>query len=120
MPMPATMRAAPPSRDGPALTCFMPTQPKWSSATEVSRLAVIRRPLKAPPPLSWSWSGLYVGGHVGAAAGTTDFATLKQAMVYGTAVASLTVEAFSTDRLAKAGCREIRARRKELLKLIKA
>ena len=55
-----------------------------------------------------------------AATGSTDFATLKQAMVYGTAVASLTVEAFSTDRLAKAGCREIRARRKELLKLIKA
>jgi opacity protein-like surface antigen len=30
-------------------------------------------PVKAPPQ-PWSWSGPYVGGHVGAAAGTTDFA----------------------------------------------
>jgi hypothetical protein len=40
-------------------------------------------------------------------------------MIYGTVVASLTVEAFSTDRLTDTGCREIRRRRKELLRMIK-
>jgi sugar/nucleoside kinase (ribokinase family) len=74
--------------------------------------------LRDPTGAGDSFAGALLGYL--ASAGTTDFATLKQAMVYGTAVASLTVEAFSTDRLAKAGCREIRARRKELLKLIKA
>ncbi len=73
---------------------------------------------RAPTGAGDSFAGAMLGYL--AAAGSTDFATLKQAMIYGTAVASLTVEAFSTDRLAKAGCREIRARRKELLKLIKA
>jgi cytidine kinase len=74
--------------------------------------------LRDPTGAGDSFAGALLGYL--AATGSTDFATLKQAMVYGTAVASLTVEAFSTDRLAKAGCREIRARRKELLKLIKA
>ena len=54
-----------------------------------------------------------------AATGKTDFPTLRQAMIYGTVVASLTVEAFSTDRLTDTGCREIRRRRKELLRMIK-
>ena len=74
--------------------------------------------LRDPTGAGDSFAGALLGYL--ASAGATDFATLKQAMVYGTAVASLTVEAFSTDRLAKAGCREIRARRKDLLKLIKA
>ena len=74
--------------------------------------------LRDPTGAGDSFAGALLGYL--AATGSTDFATLKQAMIYGTAVASLTVEAFSTDRLAKAGCREIRARRKELLKLIKA
>ncbi len=74
--------------------------------------------LRDPTGAGDSFAGALLGYL--ASTGATDFATLKQAMIYGTAVASLTVEAFSTDRLAKAGCREIRARRKELLKLIKA
>lgn len=49
-----------------------------------------------------------------AARGETDFAALREAMGYATAVASLTVEAFSTDRIAAAGCAEIRRRRREL------
>ncbi len=49
-----------------------------------------------------------------AARGETDFAALREAMGYATAVASLTVEAFSCDRLASAGCAEIRRRRREL------
>ena len=39
-------------------------------------------PVKAPPQ-SWSWSGAYVGGHVGAAAGTTDFADPFGTSVFG-------------------------------------
>ncbi len=74
--------------------------------------------LRDPTGAGDSFAGALLGYL--ASVGATDFAALKQAMVYGTAVASLTVEAFSTDRLAKAGCREIRARRKELLKLMKA
>ena len=74
--------------------------------------------LRDPTGAGDSFAGALLGYL--AASGMTDFAALKQAMIYGTVVASLTVEAFSTDRLAKAGCREIRARRKELLKLIKA
>lgn len=73
--------------------------------------------LRDPTGAGDSFAGALLG-HL-AATGQTDFATLRQAMVYGTAVASLTVEAFSTDRLAKAGCREIRARRKALLRMIK-
>ena len=74
--------------------------------------------LRDPTGAGDSFAGALLGYL--ASVGASDFATLKQGMIYGTAVASLTVEAFSTDRLAQAGCREIRARRKELLKLIKA
>ena len=74
--------------------------------------------LRDPTGAGDSFAGALLGYL--AAAGKTDFATLRQAMVFGTAVASLTVEAFSTDRLAKAGCREIRARRKALLRMTKA
>jgi sugar/nucleoside kinase (ribokinase family) len=73
--------------------------------------------LRDPTGAGDSFAGALLG-HL-AATGRTDFATLRQAMVYGTAVASLTVEAFSTDRLGKAGCREIRARRKALLRMVK-
>jgi sugar/nucleoside kinase (ribokinase family) len=74
--------------------------------------------LRDPTGAGDSFAGALLGYL--AAAGATDFAALKQAMIYGTVAASFTVEAFSTDRLAKAGCREIRARRKELLAMIKA
>jgi len=73
--------------------------------------------LRDPTGAGDSFAGALLGYL--AAADATDFATLRQAMVYGTAVASLTVEAFSTDRLAKSGCAEIRKRRKELLRLTK-
>jgi sugar/nucleoside kinase (ribokinase family) len=73
--------------------------------------------LRDPTGAGDSFAGALLGYL--AAAGATDFATLRQAMVYGTSVASLTVEAFSTDRLAKSGCAEIKNRRKELLKMTK-
>jgi len=74
--------------------------------------------LRDPTGAGDSFAGALLG-YI-AATGKSDFATLRQAMLYGTAVASLTVEAFSTDRLAKAGCSEIKARRKQLLQMIKA
>lgn len=73
--------------------------------------------LRDPTGAGDSFAGALLG-HL-AATGKTDFATLRQAMIYGTVVASLTVEAFSTDRLTDTGCREIRRRRKELLRMIK-
>lgn len=47
-----------------------------------------------------------------------DFPAIKEAMVYGTAVASLTVEAFGCERLEAAGSEIIETRAKELLNLI--
>jgi sugar/nucleoside kinase (ribokinase family) len=55
-----------------------------------------------------SFAGALIG--VLAAAGRVDFDALKLAMLYATAVASLTVEAFSCDRLETAGTAEIEAR----------
>ncbi len=43
---------------------------------------VAAMPVKASSQ-SWSWSGPYVGGHVGAAAGTTDFADPFGTSVFG-------------------------------------
>lgn len=73
--------------------------------------------LRDPTGAGDSFAGALLGYL--AATGKTDFATLRQAMIYGTVVASLTVEAFSTDRLTDTGCREIRRRRQELLRMIK-
>ena len=73
--------------------------------------------LRDPTGAGDSFAGALLGYL--AATGKTDFPTLRQAMIYGTVVASLTVEAFSTDRLTDTGCREIRRRRKELLRMIK-
>ena len=74
--------------------------------------------LRDPTGAGDSFAGALLG-YI-AATGMSDFATLKQGMIYATAVASLTVEDFSTDRLAKAGCAEIKARRKEILKMTKS
>lgn len=48
-----------------------------------------------------------------------DFAAIKEAMVHGTAVASLTVEAFGCDRLESAGNAAIEQRVKELRHLVR-
>ncbi len=62
----------------------------------------------------------YAGALLGylAAAGRSDFATLKQAMVYATVTASLTVEAFSCDSLESAGTAKIVDRYNEFLRMI--
>ncbi|HEY3755056.1 MAG TPA: PfkB family carbohydrate kinase [Opitutaceae bacterium] len=58
----------------------------------------------------------YAGAIAGclAAAGRTDFAALRTAVAYATAVSSLTVESFSVNRLSAAGRRTIDARFKAL------
>ena len=53
-----------------------------------------------------------------AAVNETDFSALKQAMIYATATASLTIEAFSCDRLESAGAGAIEDRYKKLLEII--
>lgn len=53
-----------------------------------------------------------------AAINKTDISSIKQALLYGTAVASLTVEAFSCDRLESGGAETIAKRVEELREMI--
>lgn len=59
----------------------------------------------------------YAGALIGclAAAGRTDFAAMKRAVAYATAVSSLTVESFSVNRLSSAGRATIDRRYRELV-----
>ncbi|MEI6862680.1 MAG: PfkB family carbohydrate kinase, partial [Verrucomicrobiota bacterium] len=59
----------------------------------------------------------YAGALIGclAAANRADFATLKKAVAYATAVSSLTVESFSVNRLSSAGRATIDRRYRELV-----
>ena len=62
----------------------------------------------------------YAGALLGylAAADRTDFDALKQAMLYATVTASLTVESFSCDSLESAGSAKIKERYHELVRMI--
>lgn len=71
--------------------------------------------LRDPTGAGDSFAGALIGYL--AARGETGFAAMREGMAYATAVASLTVEDFSCDRLASAGCAEIRRRRRLLSKL---
>ena len=61
----------------------------------------------------------YAGAMIGylASVNRTDFAALKKAVAYATAVSSLTVESFSVNRLSSSGRKTIDARLRELVKL---
>jgi len=61
----------------------------------------------------------YAGAIIGylASVNRTDFAALKKAVAYATAVSSLTVESFSVNRLSTAGRATIDARFRELLRI---
>jgi sugar/nucleoside kinase (ribokinase family) len=61
----------------------------------------------------------YAGALVGylASVNRTDFAAMKKAVAYATAVASLTVESFSVNRLSAGGRRTIDARCKDLARI---
>lgn len=73
------------------------------------------RELRDPTGAGDSFAGALTGCL--AASGKTDFQTIKKAMVMGAAVASLTVESFSCDRLEEAGMAEIN-RRQEYIREI--
>ena len=62
----------------------------------------------------------FAGGFMGyvAASDSVEPATLRQAMIYGTASASRCVEAFSTEQLEARSLDEIESRRDELLQMI--
>lgn len=72
--------------------------------------------LRDPTGAGDSFAGALLGYL--AAHNRTDFSALKQAMVYATVTASLTVEAFSCDRLESAGPEEIERRAASLRNLI--
>lgn len=74
--------------------------------------------LNDPTGAGDSFAGAFLGYL--AAIDRHDFAAMKQAMTYATVVASLTVEAFSCDRLESAGIAEIQSRRNALLAMIDA
>jgi len=62
----------------------------------------------------------FAGGFMGyiAKSGKTDFPTLKKALLYGSALASFTVEKFGTDRLTEISENDINERLKQLTDLV--
>jgi len=72
--------------------------------------------LRDPTGAGDSFAGALIGRL--ASRNRTDFSAIKDAMVYGTCTASLTVEAFGCDRLESAGTKEIKKRVEELKSII--
>jgi sugar/nucleoside kinase (ribokinase family) len=72
--------------------------------------------LRDPTGAGDSFAGALIGRL--ASRNRTDFAAIKEAILYGTCTASLTVEAFGCDRLESAGASAIEERVEELKKLI--
>jgi cytidine kinase len=72
--------------------------------------------LEDPTGAGDSFAGALIGYL--ASVNSSSFASIKQAMIYATVTASLTVEAFSCNRLESAGINAIKARYKELVKMI--
>ncbi len=72
--------------------------------------------LRDPTGAGDSFAGALIGRL--ASRNRTDFSAIKEAMLYGTCTASLTVEAFGCDRLESAGAPAIEQRVDELKRLI--
>jgi len=72
--------------------------------------------LRGPTGAGDSFAGAFLGYL--AAVNDTGFATLKKAVAYATVTASLTVEAFSCDRLESAGSTAIEQRYQELVCMV--
>src|SRR5215471_16621217 len=51
-------------------------------------LPAVKAPVLKAPAALWSWSGLYIGGHVGASLSLTDIADPLGAPIYGDKVRS--------------------------------
>lgn len=63
-----------------------------------------------------TFAGAFIGAL--AALGEVNFSALKQALLYGTAAASLVIEGFSCDRLERGGPREIASRAQSLKEMM--
>ncbi len=72
--------------------------------------------LRDPTGAGDSFAGALIGRL--ASRNRTDFNAIKEAMIYATCTASLTVEAFGCDRLESAGINAIKERSEKLLQLI--
>ena len=72
--------------------------------------------LRDPTGAGDSFAGALIGRM--ASKNSTDFKSIKEAMLYATSTASLTVEAFGCDRLESAGAAEIQQRVDSLLNVI--
>ena len=72
--------------------------------------------LRDPTGAGDSFAGALIGRL--ASQNRTDFNAIKEAMIYATCTASLTVEAFGCDRLESAGVNAIKERSEKLLQLI--
>jgi len=72
--------------------------------------------LRDPTGAGDSFAGALIGRL--ASKKSSDFSSIKEAMLYATSTASLTVEAFGCDRLESAGAKEIQERVDSLKKLI--
>lgn len=73
--------------------------------------------LRDPTGAGDSFAGAFLGYL--AATNRRDYAAIKQAMLYATATASLTCEAFGCDRIESAGAAAIEARYQELIRMIR-
>lgn len=72
--------------------------------------------MKDPTGAGDSFAGALLGYL--AAVGKTDFFNLKHAMVYATAIASLTVEDFSCNKIESVGCKAIEERYEALINMM--
>jgi len=59
-----------------------------SGSAVAADLSAVKAPVLKAPAALWSWSGLYIGGHVGASLSLTDIADPLGAPIYGDKVRS--------------------------------
>ena len=104
---------------GPSLVVLKKGEHGAFLLAEDWRFSVPAFPVEAvvdPTGAGDSFAGGFMG-HV-AKTGNSDPATLRQAMLYGTAAASCCVEGFSTDQIEGRSMQEIERRHSELLRMI--
>jgi len=104
---------------GPSLVVLKKGEHGAFLLAEDWRFSVPAFPVEAvvdPTGAGDSFAGGFMG-HV-AKTGNSDPATLRQAMLYGTAAASCCVEGFSTDQIEGRSMQEIERRHRELLRMI--
>jgi hypothetical protein len=70
--------------------------PYQTSAPGPSNLPIFKEP---PAPPAWSWTGVYVGGQIGVAAGTANFANPLGSSIFGDGVITPVFLAGGQDRV---------------------